>query len=57
MILRLAQYFRSRSAVSALEYAAIVGILVVGLATAIVAFRGKIETYLNTTAGKISSMT
>lgn len=57
MILRLAQYFRSRSAVSALEYAAIVGILVVGLATAIVAFRTKIANYLDTTAGKISSMT
>ncbi len=57
MILRLAQYFRSRSAVSALEYAAIVGILVVGLAGAIVAFRGKITTYLTNTGNKISTMT
>ena len=57
MIMRLAQYFRSRSAVSALEYAAIVGILVVGLATAIVAFRGKITTYLTSTGNKIGTMT
>lgn len=57
MIMRLAQYFRSRSAVSALEYAAIVGILVVGLAAAIVTFRGKIKTYLTNTGNKISTMT
>ena len=57
MILRLAQYFRSRSAVSALEYAAIVGILVVGLATAIGAFRDEITAYLTKVQSEISSMT
>ncbi len=57
MIPRLAQYFRSRSAVSALEYAAIVGILVVGLATAIGLFRDEITSYLTTVQGKISTMT
>ncbi len=57
MILRLAQYFRSRSAVSALEYAAIVGILIVGLAGAIGIFRGKISDYLTSTGNKISTLT
>ena len=57
MILRLAQYFRSGSAVSALEYAAIVGILVVGLGAAVVAFRGKINAYLTKQGNQISTLT
>ena len=47
MILRLSEYFRSRRAVSALEYAAIVGIIIVGLGVALGSFRDQIKTYLN----------
>ena len=57
MISRLGAYFRSRKAVSALEYAAIVAILVVGLGTALGAFRNQITAYLTSTGGKISTLT
>ena len=57
MIGRLGEYFRSRKAVSALEYAAIVAIIIVGLGGALVTFRGQIETYLNTTGANIATLT
>lgn len=43
----LARYFRSTRAVSALEYAAIVGIIVVALTGALVTFRESITNYMN----------
>ncbi len=57
MILRLATYFRSNRAVSALEYAAIIAIVVVGLATALGTFRDKIASYLSDQGNKISTLT
>ena len=57
MIVRLGAYFRSRRAVSALEYAVIVGVIVVGMGTALVAFRTQINNYLTNTAKGIATMT
>ncbi len=56
MIGRLGEYFRSGKAVSALEYAAIVSIIVVGMGAALVTFRGEIQNYLTNVQGRISSM-
>ncbi len=57
MILRIAQYFRSSRAVSALEYAAIVGIIIVGLAAALNSFRNEIKDYLTDVSSEISTLT
>ena len=57
MILRLSEYFRCRRAVSALEYAAIVGIIIVGLGAALGLFRNEIRNYLNDQSNKISTLT
>ena len=57
MIGRLGEYFRSRKAVSALEYAVIVAILVVGMGGALTAFRTQISDYLSNTATNISTLT
>ena len=57
MIMRLSEYFRSRRAVSALEYAAIVGIIIVGLGVALNAFKTEISNYMTTQSGKIANLT
>ena len=56
MILRIAGYFRSTRAVSAMEYAAIVGIIIVGLSAALVTFRGEIEGLLTRVQGNIATI-
>ncbi len=55
MIGRLGEYFRSRKAVSALEYAAIVALIIVGLGVALNNFRNEITDYMNSTANSIDS--
>ena len=51
------RYLRYTNAVSALEYAVIVGILVVGLGTAVTAFRGQIVNYITNQGANIQTLT
>ena len=56
MIGRLGEYFRSTKAVSALEYAMIVTIVIVGLSTAVVSFRNSITDYLTNATTKVGAL-
>lgn len=59
-ILRMAswirRYLRCTKAVSALEYAVIVGLLVVGLSAAVIALRDQIRTYIGRQATAVSTL-
>ena len=55
MIVRLAEYLRSRKAISALEYAVLVGVLVVGIGAALVTFGNNINTYITSQTGNLPS--
>ncbi len=53
MIIRLVEYLRSRRAISALEYAVLVGVLVVGIGAALVTFGTNINTYITNQTTKL----
>ena len=53
MINRVAEYLRSRRAISALEYAVLVGVLVVGIGLALNTFSGKINNYIKNQVTKL----
>ncbi len=56
MINRLGAYLRSRKAVSTLEYAIIIGVVVVAMAGAAATFRNSITTYLTGVSTTISTL-
>lgn len=52
-----ARYLRNNRAVSALEYAILVGVIAVAISTALVAFGGNITTSLSAIGGKVAAIT
>ena len=54
MITRLSEYLRSRRAISALEYAILVGVLVVGIGAALVTFGGLLNDHMNKQISKLT---
>lgn len=54
---RLGRFARAGEAVSALEYAILVGIIAVAIAGVLVTFSGNISTAINTIGGEISGLT
>ena len=55
LLARAVKYVRSTRAVSALEYAILVGVIAVAISAALVAFSGNITTALNTIGGKVGA--
>ena len=53
----LGRFVRAEKAVSALEYAILVGVIVAGVGGALVAFSDNIETALGTIGGGVASQT
>ncbi len=51
------RFLRAGEAVSALEYAILVGVIVAGVAAALITFSGNIESALNKIGGKVGSVT
>ena len=55
--LRLGRHFvRAKEAVSALEYAILVGVIVAGVAAALLVFSGNITTAVQSVGGKVSGV-
>ena len=54
---RFCRFSRANEAVSALEYAMLVGVIAVALSAALVTFSGQIETALATVGAKVGGMT
>ena len=54
---RLRRFIRANEAVSALEYAILVGVIAVAIGTAIVAFGGNIETAIGNFGTAVSGIT
>ena len=54
---RLVHFLRESKGVSALEYAILVGVIAVGIGTALVAFEGQITTALANAGAKIATIT
>ena len=52
---KFVHYLRHNRAVSALEYAILVGVIAVAISTALVAFSGNITTALETIGGKVTA--
>ena len=52
---KFAHYLRNNRAVSALEYAILIGIIAVALSAALVTFSGNIDTAISTIGGKVNS--
>ena len=52
---RLRRFARANKAVSALEYAILVGVIAVGIAAALATFSGSIKTALGTIGSTVSS--
>ena len=53
---RFARFFRAKEAVSALEYAILVGVIAVGIGSALVAFRGQIEVAITEIGNKVGAL-
>ena len=53
---RSGRFLRDNKAVSALEYAILVGVIAVGIGGALVAFEGQIETALTNSGNKIKTI-
>ena len=53
---RLRRFAKANEAVSALEYAILVGVIAVAVGAALVAFGGKITTAINTVGGNVNSV-
>ena len=54
---KLIHYLRHNRAVSALEYAILVGVIAVAMAAALATFSSNIQTALSTIGGKVSDIT
>ena len=54
---RLRRFLKADEAVSALEYAVLVGVVVVGVGTAIIAFSGQIATAISGIGGGVTTST
>ena len=54
---RLRAFARANEAVSALEYAILVGVIAVGIGAALVTFSGTIETFLGTVGTEVTGTT
>ena len=54
---RFRRFVRANEAVSALEYAILVGVVAVAIGTALFAFGGKIQTAIATIGGKVGAVT
>ena len=50
------RFIRAREAVSALEYAILVGVVVAAVGAALVTFSGNIETAMNTVGGAVGGV-
>ncbi len=50
----LVRYLRGTRAVAAMEYAIIVGVIVVGVGVAVVAFEGQIQTFIETMGTRVT---
>ena len=57
MLARAKKYVRSTRAVSALEYALLVGVIAVAISAAMLTFSGNITSALTTIGGKVASTT
>ena len=51
------QYLRGTQAIAAMEYAIIVGVVVVGLAAAAATFNTNITNFINTMSGRLAGIT
>ena len=51
----LRRFFRAQEAVSALEYAVLVGVIIAGIGGALLAFSGNIETALNNIGAQVAT--
>ena len=53
----LGRFVRANKAVSALEYAILVGVIVAGVGAALIAFSGNIKTAISTIGGSVGGIT
>ena len=53
----LRRFFRAQEAVSALEYAVLVGVIIAGIGGALLAFSGNITTALNAIGNQVATQT